>query len=342
MPYFFAISIVHHVLALTFNQKSKLIFLVSSGGTIEYYDFALFAIFADVIGETFFPSANHYTSMLGALLVFASGYLVRPLGGVIFSHFGDKYGRQQTFALTIGVMALSTLLMGLLPSYHTAGLSISILFVILRLLQGIALGGEIPGAVTYLLEQFPGRKSLISGIIFGFLSLGILIGNGINNVLAFILEGTQLEGAGWRIAFIIGGIACFLIYQSRKKLSETPAFKAIQDQTLSVPFLTLMSHQKLNIIKGVLMVASIATLVSLTMLYIQPYLSLLHQQRDNHLPPWVVILPMYVLPLSCVFWGWLFDRCNRYRMFGWVLLACIPGFMAHLLMATTEPFPICC
>ena len=135
------------------SEQYKLALAVSMGGMLELYDFLIYALMASYLADNFFPASDQVTSLLVTFATFAVGYLSRPLGGLFFGHLGDRLGRKKTFTLTISLMALTTALMGCLPTYHQVGILAPILLVLCRLFQGFSLGGELPGAITYLGES---------------------------------------------------------------------------------------------------------------------------------------------------------------------------------------------
>ena len=135
------------------NQKSetkilKIVGIASIGGGLEMYDFVIYAFFAPIIGKLFFPPGNNIAGLLSAFAVFAIGYFMRPVGALVFGHFGDTIGRKKALLITILIMAIATTLIGCLPTYQTAGLTATVLLISLRLLQGFAVGGDLPGAIT--------------------------------------------------------------------------------------------------------------------------------------------------------------------------------------------------
>lgn len=151
---------------------------------LEFYDFIIYALLASYISKLFFPIQSAITSLLIAFSAYAVGYLARPFGGIIFGHFGDKYGRKN-FTISILIMALPTFLIGILPTYSSIGIMAPILLVLCRIAQGISVGGEIPGAITYVGEAVPEKRGFMTAVIFGFLILGVAIG--------FIVESLLLE-----------------------------------------------------------------------------------------------------------------------------------------------------
>ncbi len=141
------------------NKKMIMLILTSiSGNTLEWYDFALYGYFASVLAKLFFPSENHFVSLMLTFGVFASGFIVRPLGGAIFGHVGDKYGRRTALITSIALITIPTTLMGLLPNYHTIGLLAPVLLTVLRLLQGLAVSGELTVSGAFFVESSPEKQ----------------------------------------------------------------------------------------------------------------------------------------------------------------------------------------
>ena len=147
--------------------------LASLGGTLEFYDFVIFGVFASDIAAAMFPSASPIASLMASFAAFAAGYLARPFGGIVLAHYGDRYGRRQVFLWSVFVMSAATLGMGLVPSYAQWGVAASALMVVLRLLQGFCLGGELPGALTYVVETAPRIAPLVCGVVFSCVTMGV-------------------------------------------------------------------------------------------------------------------------------------------------------------------------
>lgn len=294
-------------------------FLISAGGGIEYYDFAIFAIFAVSIGQSFFPNESQTISLISAFAVFASGYLARPIGGFIFSHLGDKYGRKKSFSLSISIMAISTLLMAFVPTYAQIGMSATIIFLSLRIIQGIALGGEIPGAITYVVEYIHTRPSLASGVVFAFFSIGIILANGANAILIEIIPSTYFHDMAWRVAFIFGSVLGIAIFILRRKLEETPSFVLQEKNVEKIPLWTLLKNHPRNVIAGTLMVASIASITSMLFLFMVTYLNIIPNYDLKNIA-FFTIGPLFILPFSCTFWGFICDYLPRNKMFFIILI----------------------
>src|SRR3977135_1760330 len=177
--------------------------LASLGGALEFYDFVIFVFFTAVIGKVFFfASLPDWMREIQTFGIFAAGYLARPLGGVVIAHLGDMHGRKRVFTLSILLMAIPTLLIGCLPTYHAAGVVAPLLLLAMRLLQGVAIGGEAPGGWGFVAEQArPQRVGLYIGLLTGGLSFGILLGSLVAVVLNVKFSEVGIASGLWRIPF---------------------------------------------------------------------------------------------------------------------------------------------
>src|SRR5262245_18780806 len=150
----------------------RLILLASLGGALEFYDFVIYSQFARYIGLNFFPREDAMASLIASFGVFAIGYFARPIGGIFFSHLGDRIGRRRVLIVTILAMSAATAGIGLLPTYAQWGVGASILLVVLRVVQGFCLGGELPGAISYVVETAPRRSGFSVGVVFFCVTIG--------------------------------------------------------------------------------------------------------------------------------------------------------------------------
>ncbi|MBJ9569082.1 MHS family MFS transporter [Citrobacter braakii] len=204
----------------------KVVVAGSVGTIIEWYDYALYGAAAGlVINKLFFPSLSPSSALLAALATFAVGYFARPLGGVIISHIGDKWGRKPALIFSIVLMGLTTVALGLLPSYFHIGVWSSVLLVLLRLLQGFGAGAELAGALTFVGEYVPfKRRAFYTSIINASTVVGIMLATG-----AFLLVSQLPEDAflswGWRIPFLASSVLFILAFYIRHNLDETPAYQ---------------------------------------------------------------------------------------------------------------------
>jgi MFS family permease len=202
----------------------RVIFASSLGTAFEWYDFYLYGSLAAIISKQFFSGVNETTGFIFALLAFAAGFAVRPFGALIFGRLGDLVGRKYTFLITIVIMGSSTALVGLLPSYAQVGLLAPVLLIALRLLQGLALGGEYGGAATYVAEHAPqGKRGLYTSWIQTTATLGLFLSLIVILVTRSIL-GEQFDTWGWRIPFLISVILLGVSVYIRLQLAESPVF----------------------------------------------------------------------------------------------------------------------
>ncbi|WP_131782466.1 MFS transporter [Legionella gresilensis] len=295
--------------------EKKLIFLSSLGGALEFYDFIIYIFLASELSELFFPAANHLASLIGVYAVFAVGYLIRPLGGIIFSHFGDKYGRKKTFVVTLIMMALPTFLIGLLPTYQNIGIKASLLLILLRLIQGLSVGGEIPGAVTFAGEHInPKSRGVCCALIFLGINIGLILGSMINVALFYFCTPEQVLSWGWRIPFIIGGLLGMVSFKLRRGLVETPIFKqhSATAKKNFFPIREVFANYKKEVFQGAALTWLDAVTVCLLFLYLPTYLtSILHYPKET-----INILNTIALILNsllCITFGWLSDLFGRRR-----------------------------
>ena len=217
----------------------RVIFASSLGTVFEWYDFYLYGSLAALISKQFFSGVNETTGFIFALLAFAAGFFVRPFGALVFGRLGDLMGRKHTFLITIVIMGSSTFLVGCLPSYQSIGVAAPIALVVLRLLQGLALGGEYGGAATYVAEHAPaGRRGLYTSWIQTTATLGLFLS------LLVILgcrmaTGDDFEKWGWRIPFLLSAVLLAVSVYIRLQLHESPVFQSMKDEgTLSKAPLT--------------------------------------------------------------------------------------------------------
>ncbi|MER8765707.1 MULTISPECIES: MFS transporter [unclassified Mesorhizobium] len=214
------------------REEKKVIFASSLGTVFEWYDFYLYGSLAVFIGSTFFsPTIPEATRNIFALLAFAAGFLVRPFGALLFGRIGDLVGRKYTFLVTMTIMGLSTFLVGLLPGYATLGIAAPVILIILRMLQGLALGGEYGGAATYVAEHAPDdRRGYYTSWIQTTATLGLFL----SLIVILIVQGSMTKETyaawGWRIPFIVSFLLLGISIWIRLSLSESPTFQRMKDE----------------------------------------------------------------------------------------------------------------
>ena len=214
------------------RQSERKVILASSLGTVfEWYDFYLYGLLATVISAQFFSGVNETTGFIFALAAFAAGFAVRPFGALVFGRIGDLVGRKNTFLVTMGLMGASTFLVGVLPSYASIGVAAPILLVVLRLLQGLALGGEYGGAATYVAEHAPeGKRGLFTSFIQTTATLGLFAALGVVITIRTLIGEEAFADWGWRIPFLVSIILLGVSLWIRMQLNESPVFQKMKDE----------------------------------------------------------------------------------------------------------------
>jgi MHS family shikimate/dehydroshikimate transporter-like MFS transporter len=239
------------------TEKKMLKRVVASsiiGSTIEWYDFFLYGVVASLVFNVlYFPSDDPYISTLLAYATFAVGFIARPLGGIIFGHFGDKIGRKSMLILTLSIMGVSTALIAVVPTFEQVGIWAPISLILLRIIQGIGLGGEWGGAVLMTFEHAPPHKR---GLFASFpqigLSIGLLLSSGVVGLMSSLLPNDQFMAWGWRLAFGLSTILIFLGLWIRLNVSESPEFKAVKEgnKESTLPIKEMWRGNVKNVIAG--------------------------------------------------------------------------------------------
>ncbi len=199
------------------------------GNVLEWYDFAVFGFFAPVIGSLFFPSDDPLTSLLGAFGAFAAAFLARPLGGIFFGYIGDQFGRKSALQLSVMLMAVPTFLIGLLPTYDQIGTLAPVLLILLRVVQGLSVGGELVGSIAFVAETAPANQrgyfgSWTFASCYGGMTLGALSAVALNSIIG----AEAVADWGWRLPFLAGILIGIAGLWMRKELTETPVFEQMQ------------------------------------------------------------------------------------------------------------------
>lgn len=203
--------------------SARLIAAGAIGNVLEWYDFAVYGYFASVIGRTFFPGEDPLAQLLSAYGIFAIGFVARPLGGAVVGHIGDRYGRRAALTLSVAAMALPTCAIGLLPGYATLGVAAPILLTVLRVIQGLSVGGETTTSIVFLVEHAPERRrALMATVSCGGATVGIMMGSAAGAVLASVMSPAALDGWGWRIPFVLGLLVGVAGYYIRRDMVGEP------------------------------------------------------------------------------------------------------------------------
>ena len=271
------VRFVVHNAPVTSDHISKagwrIVLLASLGGTLEFYDFVIFGVFAKDIADAIFPSSTPIVSLMASFAAFAVGYLARPIGGIVLSHFGDRYGRRQVFLLSLFLMSAATLGMGLVPPFAVWGAWASLTMVSLRILQGFCIGGELPGALTYVVETAPRRSAFVCGVVFACVTLGVAAATGVSLAVRTWLPPDQVSQVGWRIAFSLGGLAGVLSFLMRRAMEESPEFARMKALAARHPFREVLQRHWWPVLLGIGSLAATASFNGLFFAHMPAYLS---------------------------------------------------------------------
>ena len=233
-------------------MKKLQIFASSLGNTLEWLDFGLFLLMAPLIGAKFFPHHSANIATLDALMVFAAGFICRPLGGVLFGHFGDTRGRAKTLRISVLIITLPTLLIGLMPSYDTIGITATVLFTFLRLAQGLSIGGEYSGVMIYLAESAPeNRRGFITSFAATGANLGFLLATFLYLALTHFASTETINTWAWRLPFIFAGLPGAAVIYYRLQLTETPTYLQLKQQhhLEKTPFIQAIKYAPYSLLK---------------------------------------------------------------------------------------------
>lgn len=209
---------------LTSRLKKYIIASVIGNG-LEWYDFIIFGYFAPIFSKQFFPAESTLASLINIFIVFAVGFISRPVGAYFFGKLADQHGRKQALIFSVLLMGLSTSLMGVLPTYDAIGIQAPLLLTFLRILQGISLGGEFTSSLTFIIEHSPpSKRGFVGSWLYSGGFFGSMLGTAVATITTLLTTAEQLQSWGWRIPFILGFAVTFLGYYLRNKMEETPQF----------------------------------------------------------------------------------------------------------------------
>ena len=310
-------------LALSKAERTA-IAVTAVGGVFEFYDFIVYIYVAPIIADLFFPPGESaFATRVQTFGVFAIGYLARPLGGFVFGHFGDTRGRKRTFTLSLFMMALPTLAIGLLPTYESIGVWAPLGLIALRVIQGLSLGGEVPGAITFLAEHAPAKRrgftlSVLCSAVIG----GVLLGSAVGTALNVLTSDEEMLAYAWRWPFIFGGALAFVGYFARRRLVESPHFKALQQvgEVARLPIKVVFDESPLGLTRGFIFAAYCAATVAVFYMYMPTFLDI-HAQMSEDRALGLNTLGLLLWALYVPVMGNLSDKIGRRRVLGFGAIA---------------------
>ncbi len=319
------------------SQTKKLTFFTSIGAGLEYFDFIIYGLLASYLSQLFFPTHDNVIGLIEIFAVFAVGYFIRPLGGMLFGHFADRFGRKKTFLVSLSIMAIATFAIGCLPIYAEIGWLAPMLLIICRILQGLAFGAELPGAATFLIEHVhESNRGTHIGLVLSGVSLGAMLGSVVIYILNTVFTPVQMLNLGWRIPFWLGGGLAVLSFWLRSRLQETPMFLHARNKVLSHPILSALRHHPKQILLG-FMITLFSACFILFGVSMPAYLHQFYNYSIDIVYFYIAlgfIWAALILPL----FGWLSDRIGRSKMLAITALILIFGsyFLFGILTLRTE------
>ncbi len=315
------------------SYERKTIVASSFGALLEWYDLYIYAALTATFAELFFPPGNEVAAMLASLAIFGAAFILRPIGALLFGYFGDRYGRKRTFLATIWLMGVATIGIGLLPTYAQIGVLAPVLLVTLRLAQGLALGGEVGGAATYLTENAaPGRRGFATSWLQTTATIGLLLSIVVVTVVRLSMDNATFTAWGWRIPFVLSIVLLAVSVYLRRGLSESPVFTRMKSKgrVSENPISASLSNGR-NVRNMFILLFSVASGVGILYgtghfysAYFLANVLKVEPTTSNILMSCALVLatPFYVL------FGWLSDKIGR----KWIMVsACL------LAAVTTQP-----
>jgi MFS family permease len=314
-------------------QSKWLVIGASSLGTVfEWYDFYLYGLVVSILTAQFFSGVNEVTGFIFALAAFAAGFAVRPFGALVFGRLGDLVGRKHTFLITMGIMGASTFAVGLLPSYATAGVLAPVLLLALRLLQGLALGGEYGGAATYVAENSPqGKRGLYTSFIQTTATLGLFAALLVVIVTRTSIGEDAFKAWGWRIPFLISIILLGVSLWIRMQLAESPVFVKMKNQGTTSKAPLAEAFGRWTNLKIVIISLLGAVMGQAVVWYTGQFYALFFLERtlkvDGATTNILVAIALVLATPCFVLFGWLSDRIGRKPI---IMTGCLLAMLTYM------------
>ncbi|AJI57694.1 major Facilitator Superfamily protein [Francisella philomiragia] len=299
----------------------------SLGAAFEFYDFAIYSVFAVAIGSKFFDKSSSISNTLLVFLVYIVGYLVRPIGAWGFGYIADKKGRAFVLRLNMFLLFFATLALAFLPTIESIGVLATILFVGLRCIQSLAVGAEIPVSVVYIVENYPKRQGFMTSIVFCCLSIGIMMTSLVLFVLNHFTSQSFIENYGWRIGFFIGACFTFILFFLRKNIVDVPRVVEALDKPRSENSLFIV-----KVIVGIALVACIAMLTTQLYMFLPAYKQM-YIISDFDVSS-ILLTGSIVSAISCLVGGFISDYVSKTKMMSLLIILSIaltPVFYKNII-----------
>lgn len=298
-------------------NKRKLIFSSGVANSFEWYDYALFGHFAPIIAQKFFPENDPSAALLEAFFVFAVGYCMRPLGGIFFGVIGDRFGRKVALSLAVTCMAFPTAAIGLIPSYESIGITATTLMILLRMIQGLSMGGALTGSISFIIEHTPKhQRGLIGSVPMASICVGILLGSGVSILVRSLMSPEHFLDFGWRIPFLLGIFIFFAGLYIRKHTTETPLFEDAKNrgEITRSPLKKVIKHHWFDMLISILINSTGSVLFYLVAIYLVSYLKV-SRGFDEYLVSQLASSSYVLMAFFTVFVAWLSDKIGRRKIY---------------------------
>ncbi len=304
----------------------------SAGTLIEWYDFYIFGSLATIISTQFFPKGDETIGLLLTLATFATGFIVRPFGALFFGRIGDLIGRKYTFLVTLLIMGVSTTAIGLLPNYEKIGIFAPILLLLLRLLQGLALGGEYGGAATYVAEHAPaGKRGFYTSFIQTTATLGLFVSLGVILATRQFVGEEEFANWGWRIPFLLSVVLVAISVVIRRKLHESPVFQEMKASGKAST--SPLRDSFVNPVNRRLVIIALlgATMGQGVVWYTGQFYALYYLQTVLKVPfvmaNEIIAIALLIATPFFIFWGWISDKIGRKKI---MMAGCLIAALAYI------------
>jgi MFS family permease len=325
--------------AIDARQSTRAVFASWIGTVMEYYDYACYGLAASLVfAKLFFPTTDPVVGVLLSLSSFAVGYVARPVGALLFGHFGDRVGRKTVLVITLVMMGVSTFAIGLMPTYAQIGVLAPTLLVVARILQGVSAGGEYSGAILMTVEHSErGKRGFRGSLINTGTTAGLVLAN-LVFLLVLLMPDERLFAWGWRLPFLLSGVLIVIGLVARLMVDETPEFTAVkrQGRVRKMPLVAVFQQSAVQVILVALGTVAAGTIFTLTTVFSLTYAKMALDMSSSAIV--AVLLPATVVILVCVpVFGWVSDRIGVRPVFltGAALLIVLP-FVWFALLGTRQ------
>ncbi len=317
------------------NERKFVFFSAVTGNILEYYDFTVYSVFAAIIGKTFFPAASEFAQILLSLVVFAVGFITRPIGGILFGYIGDRYGRRISLIFSMLGMTVPTFAMGLIPSYAEIGYYAPVMLVLFRLIQGLCISGEGTGAAIFVLEHYNNMKpGFVTAAVHGTNITGSLIATFIGIGIGHFFP--HIEYA-WRFAFLLGGFMGIAGFYLRLRVSETPIFVNLAEKkrTLRAPFIHVVKTAWPSMFLTFCVAGVTSSIVYMVKTYVVVFFTSVMHYPDP-LPFYYSSYALFILMIAMPIAGYFVDKIGQVIIMRWSVVAVLLLAVPTLLLMSSE------